>query len=160
VNKQEFIEFVKGSTRKVFAEQGQVFRCLLVLDREGRFCPVQFAGVDIADLNREEQGALFTSAIAQFRMECQLVAHVSEAWTVKLKAGDPLPDGPISEEPGKEEVLVITFCGKDEEDSAIAVCPILRDGDTATLGDWIEESESDGLGGRLFPEPQAPPEWN
>jgi hypothetical protein len=160
VEKQEFIEFVKDSTRRIFAEQGEIFRCLLVLDKDGRFCPVEFAGLDVAQLDREEQAALFASAIAQFRMECQLVAHVSEAWTVRLEEGEPLPDGPIRDEPDKEEVLIISFCGRDDEDSAIAVCPILREGDTATLGDWIEESGSDNVSGRLFPEPQAPPEWN
>ena len=159
MEKQEFVEFVKEATREVFAKQGGLRRCLLALDSEGRFCPVEFAGLEGVELDREEEGAMFQYAIARLRAEYQMVAHAAEAWTVMLQKRESFPDEPIRKHPDRQEVLIISFCGQDPEDTAIAVCPILREGDEPELGDWMEEPIK-SLQGRLFPEPEPPPEWN
>jgi hypothetical protein len=157
VDRAEFIEFVKDSTRFVFKKQGCVHHCLLVLTEDGKFAPVQFAGLENAELDEEEIGLIFANSIAQLRAECQAVAFVAEAWTIQRDLGDVIDVRP-REQPDRQETLMITVYGPAKADETLISCPIIRDGDEPTLGDWQEMGGE--LMGRFAPDPNPPPEWN
>lgn len=130
--------------------------------------PFPFATVAVATgLSFDDRGReVFTRAITAVAKQTKAVGvvHVCEAWQVfrSTEGGEPLLMEMPSQAPDRQEILSVVL---DHRDGSIYChAPILRDGDKATLGEFVCDEDGEGqrfgrlvnLLGRAAPaEPEA-----
>jgi hypothetical protein len=106
-------------------------------------------GVQLYPTPWDEKGKdfVFTTYLPNLIREHRAFAYaqVATAWMAEVDLGKPLPEGPVSEVPGRREIVVLVVM--DECGERCWFADIHRGGEHPKLGEW-ELMEADHISGR------------